>query len=75
MMAANMVAMFNEYIQGAALFMGPGPCATRGYCFDKPLKKYETQGMKGMRIYLLAGVNDPIVKYKAMTSTTAWFKK
>jgi len=54
-MAANFVAMYNEYIKGAALFMGAGPCATRGYCAERPLKKYETQGMKGMRIYILGG--------------------
>jgi len=33
---ANLVAMFNEYIDSAAIFMGGGPCATRGYCYDIP---------------------------------------
>jgi len=73
-MAANFVAMYNEYIKGAALFMGGGPCATRGYCLERPVKKYETQGMKGMRIYVLGGIDDPTVKIIGMRTMANWFK-
>ena len=32
--AANLLAMFNENLDGGAIISGGGPCATKGNCFD-----------------------------------------
>jgi len=29
---SNFAAWFNEFIHGVAMFMGGGPCPTRGFC-------------------------------------------
>ena len=85
--------MFNGYeqIDGAALAIGGGPCATRGFCVDpesspepfdynsfnpetdkipvytenwkilNDARRYDTNGLDGMPIYVFSGDRDDIV--------------
>lgn len=61
---ANLLAMFNENIDGAGIHSGSGPCATTGWtCTNKSLANvsYPTTGLKKMPIYVYSGIQDDVV--------------
>ena len=55
-MTTNLLAMFNEHIDGAAILSGDGPCATRGMCANVAHHdSYPTDGYKDKPIFFYSG--------------------
>ena len=75
-MTANLVSMFNQQIDGAAIFAGGGPCASANhFCKRKPSGEfYSTSGLLSMPILVYHGTQDEVVDFVNATVASDWFE-
>jgi len=60
-LTTDLLAMFNDYLDGGAIVAAGGPCASRGWCQDEFPMQYDTSGLRDKKIYFAFGEVDPIV--------------
>ena len=74
-LAANLMNMYPESIDGVGILGGDGPCAARALpgCEDASQQlNYDTSGYSGKPFYYLSGSYDPGFKFAIATNATDW---
>jgi len=75
-LSSNLMAMYNDNIDGVGVLAGAGPCASRslpGFCDDAPpLQNYSTVGYKDTPMYHYHGLADGTVKPEDGKANADW---
>ena len=75
-LTANLLAMYNDVLDGGAILAGFGPCASYKsdpYCKTGEKKIYDQKGLWQNKVFIYGGKLDDIVKIRSVKHMTRWF--